>query len=197
MKQVVFIHGGTTFYDHKDYLNYLRTKPINISRLTAQRFWLDRLQEDLGDGFQVLAPRMPNGTNANYDEWAIWFGRITEVINDNVILVGHSLGGIFLAKYLSEHDFPKKIRATLLIAAPYEDESNEDLASFKITGSLERFADQGGDIIFYHGTNDIVPMSELELYKKSVPNAETHELSAQDHFVREAFPEIIETIKSI
>jgi predicted alpha/beta hydrolase family esterase len=140
---------------------------------------------------------MPNGTNANYDEWVIWFGRIAEVVVDNVILVGHSMGGIFLAKYLSEHDFPKKIRATLLVAAPYEDETREDLASFKITGGLEKFVGQGGEIIFYHGTNDIVPLSELKLYKKSVPRAETHELSAQDHFVREAFPEIIETIKGL
>lgn len=197
MKQLVFIHGGTTFYKHEDYLNYLRSKPINISRLTIQKFWPDRLQEDLGDDFQVLAPRMPNGTNANYDEWAIWFGRIAEVIDHNVILVGHSLGGIFLAKYLSEHDFPKKIRATLLVAAPYKDETSEDLASFKITGGLEKFVSQGGDIIFYHGIDDIVPLSELELYRKSIPNAEAYELSAQDHFVREAFPEIIETIKGL
>src|SRR5262249_39819810 len=146
---------------------------------------------------QVLAPFMPNATNANYDEWSIWFGRIAEALSDNVILVGHSLGGVFLAKYLSGHDFPKKIRATILVAAPYRDETHEDLASFKITGGLEKFAAQGGDIVFYHGTNDIIPLSELELYKKSVPKAETHELSAQDHFVREAFPEIIERIKDL
>ena len=197
MKQVVFIHGGTTFYKHEDYLNYLRSKPTSISHLTRQKFWFDRLHEDLGDDFQVLAPRMPNATNANYDEWAIWFGRITEVVDNNVILVGHSMGSIFLAKYLSEHNFPKKIRATLLVAAPYKDETHEDLASFKITGGLEKFADQGGDIIFYHGTDDIVPLDELKLYKKSIPKAETHEFSTQDHFVRERFLEIIETIKSL
>lgn len=197
MKQVVFIHGGTTFYGYNDYLNYLRSKPVRISRLIKQRLWFNRLQEDLGDDFQVLAPSMPNSTNANYDEWAIWFGRIAEVVDDNVILVGHSMGGIFLAKYLSEYDFPKKIRATILVAAPYEDETSEDLASFKITSSLEKFASQGGEIIFYHGTDDIVPLSELDLYKKSIPKAETHELSAQDHFVREAFPEIISSIKSL
>ena len=197
MKQVVFIHGGTTFYEYKAYLNYLRSKPVSISHLTQRRSWSDRLQEDLGNDFQVLAPRMPNGTNANYDEWAIWFGRVADVINDDVILVGHSMGGIFLAKYLSEHNFPKKIRATLLVAAPYQDETNGDLGSFRIAGGLEKFADQGGDIIFYHGTDDIVPLSELELYKKSIPKAETHVFSAQDHFVREAFPEIIERIKNL
>lgn len=197
MKQIVFIHGGTTFYAYEDYLNYLRSRPVRVSDLTRQKLWFNRLQEDLGNDFQVLAPVMPNGTNANYDEWAIWFGRIAELVDDNVILVGHSLGGIFLTKYLSERDFPKKIRATLLVAAPYEDETHEDLASFKMAGGLEKFASQGGEIIFYHGTDDIVPLSELELYKKSIPEAETHELSAPDHFMREAFPEIIETIKSL
>lgn len=197
MKQVVFIHGGTTFYDYGDYLKYLRSKTVNVSRLTAQKLWFSQLQEDLGDDFQVLSPKMPNGTNAKYDEWALWFGRIAEVVDDNVILVGHSLGGVFLAKYLSKHDFPKKIRATLLVAAPYEDETHEDLASFKIIEGLERFVSQGGDIIFYHGTDDIVPLSELDLYKKSIPNAESHKLSAQDHFVREAFPEIIKRIKDL
>lgn len=197
MKQVVFIHGGTTFYKYEDYLTYLRSKPVRVSDLTRQTLWFGRLQEDLGDGLQVLAPAMPNGTNANYDEWVIWFERIAELVDDNVILVGHSMGGVFLAKYLSEHDFPKKIRATVLVAAPYEDETQEDLASFKITGGLEKFASQGGDIIFYHGTDDIVPLSELELYKKSIPEVETHELSAPDHFMREAFPEIIETIKGL
>lgn len=197
MTQVVFIHGGTTFYEYTDYLAHLRSKPVRMSSLTGQRMWFNRLQEDLGNEFQVLAPHMPNSTNANYDEWVIWFERVTEVIDDNVILVGHSLGGIFLAKYLSEHEFPKKVRATILVAAPCEDETQEDLASFKITGGLEKFADQGGRIVFYHGTDDIIPLSELELYKKSIPNAETHELSAPDHFMREAFPEIIETIKGL
>lgn len=197
MKQVVFIHGGTTFYEYEDYLNYLRSKPVRVSRLAGQRLWFNRLQEDLGSAFQVLAPSMPNSTNANYNEWAIWFGRITEVVDDNVILIGHSMGGIFLAKYLSEHDFPKKIRATLLVAAPYEDETGEDLTNFKITGGLEKFAAQGGDIIFYHGTDDIVPLGELDLYKKAIPKAVTHELSAPDHFMREAFPEILATLKSL
>jgi len=140
---------------------------------------------------------MPNSTNARYEEWAVWFGRIAEVADDDIILVGHSMGGVFLAKYLSEYDFPKRIRATLLVAAPYEDEAHEDLASFKITGGLEKFVHQGGDIIFYHGIDDVVPLSELKLYKKSIPKAETYELSAQDHFVRGKFSEIIETIKNL
>jgi uncharacterized protein len=197
MQQIISIHGGTTFYKYDDYLHFLKTKPVRLARMTGQKVWKDTLQQDLGSGYQVLAPTMPNSTNAKYTEWALWFDRIAEVAENDCILIGHSLGGIFLAKYLSEHTFPKKIKATILIAAPFEDESGEDLTDFKITGTLDGFVKQAGDIIFYHGTDDIVPLSELELYKKAIPTTETHVSAASDHFMREAFPELIERIKKL
>lgn len=197
MQQIISIHGGTTFYEYKEYLSYLEQKPLRLSRMTGQKVWKDTLQADLGNTYQVIAPTMPNSTNAQYQEWAIWFRRISEIVDDNCILIGHSLGGVFLPKYLSENTFPKKIRAVILIAAPYHDESGEDLTDFKITGSLTPFVKQAGEIIFYHGTDDIVPLSELELYTKAIPTAETHVSSAPDHFMRESFPELIERIKHL
>lgn len=197
MQQIISLHGGTTFYEYEKYLRYLETKPLRLSRMTGQKVWKDTLQADLGSDYQVISPTMPNSTNAQYKEWAIWFRRISESIDDNCILIGHSLGGVFLPKYLSENTFPKKIKAVILIAAPYHDESDEDLTDFKITGSLESFVKQAGQIIFYHGTDDIVPLSELELYTQAIPNAETHVSSAPDHFMRESFPELIERIKQL
>lgn len=197
MQQIISIHGGTTFYKYEDYLRYLKEKPLRLNRMTGQKLWKDTLQEDLGADYQVITPTMPNSTNARYEEWVIWFGRIAEGVDDNCILIGHSLGAVFLPKYLSENTFPKKIKATILIAAPYDDESDEDLTDFKITGSLERFVDQAGATIFYHGTDDIVPLRELELYKKAIPQAETYISSAPDHFMRKSFPELIERIKQL
>jgi hypothetical protein len=51
---------------------------------------------------------MPNPMNARYNEWKILFKKIVLLLDDNVILIGHSLGAIFLVKYLSENKFPKK-----------------------------------------------------------------------------------------
>lgn len=197
MQQIISIHGGTTFYNYDEYLRYLEEKPLRLTRMTGQKIWKDTLQSDLGTSYQVIAPTMPNSTNAQYKEWAIWFRRIGEIIDDNCILIGHSLGGVFIPKYLSENKFPKKIKAVILIAAPYNDESDEDLTDFKITSSLEPFVKQAGKIIFYHGTDDIVPLSELELYLQAIPDAESHVSAAPDHFMRNSFPELIERIKRL
>lgn len=198
MKQVIVIHGGTTFSDYEKYLDYLRTKTIKIERLTYAPTWKNGLQADLGDNYQVLLPSMPNTTNAQYSEWKLWFDRIAEIIDDNSILVGHSLGGMFLAKYLSENIFPKNVAATILIAAPFDDETIEDLTDFKLTRISDLFTKQAGRVVFFNGVDDpVIPTIELEKYKAELPNAEFNITSAPDHFVRPQFPELIATIRSI
>jgi predicted alpha/beta hydrolase family esterase len=197
MKQVIVIHGGTTFSTYEKYLDYLRTKTIHVDRLTHKSTWKDQLQANLGDEYQVLLPTMPNGTNARYSEWKLWFDRISKVIEDDCILIGHSLGAVFLAKYLSETSFSKKISATILIAAPYHDETIEDLTEFKIEQLSSKLDEQAGRIIFFNGLDDpIIPPSEIDCYRKELPDAEYNIISASDHFVRTDFPELLSAIRS-
>ncbi len=54
---------------------------------------------------------MPNALNAKYLEWKILLGRLAPCFNKEAAFIGHSLGGIFLAGYLAENEFPKKILA--------------------------------------------------------------------------------------
>jgi len=198
MKQVIVIHGGTTFSDYEKFLNDLRTKKVRIERLQAFSSWKESLQGNLGPDYQVLMPAMPNKTNAKYSEWKLWFERIGEVIDDNCILIGHSLGGIFLAKYLSENRFPKTIKATILIAAPFSDETDEDLADFKIDTISDLFREQAGRVVFFNGLDDpVVAIKERDKFQHELPTAKFHTIPAPDHFVRAEFPELINTIKSL
>lgn len=198
MKQVIVIHGGTTFADYDNFLEYLRTKQTSVDRFISQPMWKETLQERLGDGYQILLPSMPNKTNAKYNEWKLWFDNISQLFSDDCILVGHSLGGIFLAKYLSENSFPRKIRATILIAAPYDDESEEDLTDFKITNLSDMFTSQAGKIIVYYGSNDpVIPTTEAQKYRDQLPDAEFNELLAPDHFVRTEFPELVDRLRAL
>ncbi|RYF29395.1 MAG: hypothetical protein EOO17_01525 [Chloroflexi bacterium] len=198
MKQVIVIHGGTTFKDYESYITALRTKNIHPERMTYAKNWKDTLQADLGDDYQVLLPSMPNKTNAQYSEWKIWFDRIGEIATDGCILIGHSLGGVFLAKYLSENTFPAEIDATILLAAPYDDESIEDLGDFKIDTIADSFRLQSGIVTCINGTDDpAIPVTEQASYRAQLPDARYITLSAPDHFVRAAFPELVEIIKSL
>lgn len=198
MKQVIVIHGGTTFASYDTYLDYLSRKTVSIDRLLPKSSWKDSLQQALGEDYLVLTPSMPNSTNAKYGEWKLWFERITEIITDDCILIGHSLGGIFLAKYLSECEFPRRIKATILIAAPYDDESDEDLADFKLTGVSSLFQQQAGKILLFYGEDDpVVSASESEKYRQALPEANIHQQAAPDHFVRERFPELVRAIAGL
>ena len=102
-QQVVLIHGGNIFENYGEYISCLKNKKIDLNYLRSFPEWKNGLSEALGEGFDVLMPRMPNGSNAQYDEWKIWFQRILELLNEGAIFVGHSLGGVFLAKYFSEN----------------------------------------------------------------------------------------------
>ena len=201
-KQIVIIHGGTSFETYEDYISYLKAKEINIEKLRPRKEWKDTLATELGDDYEILMPRMPNGTNARYDEWKLWFNKIAEILNDEVVLIGHSLGGIFLAKYLSENTFPKRIIATILIAPPFDDtdggDGKESLIDFALPTSLAKFTEQSGKIYLVHSKDDpVVPFTQLKKYRQALPSAETIVFENREHFNQETFPEIIELIKSI
>ena len=197
-KQIVIIHGGDSFETYEQYLLYLNNKVLDFERLKRKN-WQGTLGEKLGEGFEVLCPKMPNPTNARYLEWQIWFEKLIPFLEDEVVLVGGSLGGIFLAKYLSENDFPKKLRATFLVAAPYNIEGAEySLVDFTLSAPLKRFQEQGGAISLYHSENDpVVPFSNLAKYRKELPNAAVRIFKDREHFQQAELPEIVEDMRAL
>lgn len=198
-RQVVVIHGGKTFDSYEEYIDSLKTREVDIESFKIKKDWKDNLQNSLGDYFEVIQPRMPNGNNAQYIEWKIWFERLAQFLNDEVIFVGHSLGGIFLAKYLSENDFSKKIKATFLVATPFDvTDMNETLGKFKLPPSLEKFKNQGGRIYLVNSKDDeVVPFSNCMSYQKVLPNSRAMIFEGRQHFNQEDFPEIVAEIKNI
>ncbi|KKP88934.1 MAG: hypothetical protein UR91_C0010G0013, partial [Candidatus Nomurabacteria bacterium GW2011_GWC2_35_8] len=134
--QIFFLHGGETFKNQKDYLHFLKTRKISLERKV--RWSAVYLRKNLGRNFEIIKPRMPLQDNAKYNDWKINFERYIPYFRNGVILIGNSLGGIFLAKYLSEHKFPKKILSTYLICPPFDDTvPGEDLVGgFKLKSDL-------------------------------------------------------------
>jgi len=194
-KQVVIIHGGDSFDSYEKYLEALKNWEVTLEWFLPRKAdWKDNLPSDLGEGYEILAPRMPNKQNARYGEWKIWFERMLPFIQGEISLVGHSLGGIFLAKYLSENDFPRKISGLFLVAAPHN--ATEDIGDFVLSGLLEGIVKQCANVHLYQSKDDpIVSFNEFEKYQKNLPGSQFHIFEDRGHFKQEHFPELVEEIK--
>ena len=196
-KQVVVIHGGDTFETYEKYLNFLRGYKIDIERYKSDKSdWKPWLRQRLEGDYEVILPIMPNKTNAQFGEWKIWFEKLTHFLHDGVIFVGHSLGGTFLAKYLSENQFPKKIKAVFLVGAVYDlDSEGYSLASFTLPEKLNL---QTENTMIYHSKDDlVVPFSALEQFKKALPHAQTKVFENRGHFNQEEFHELAEDLLNL
>lgn len=210
--QIIVIHGGDTFDTYKKYLAFLKSWQIDFEKYRAGKSdWKRNLGKTLGKDYEVILLDMPNKINAKYFEWKIWFEKFIPYVKSNpvthpdgryranVILIGHSLGGIFLAKYLSENKFPKRISAAFIIAAPYDDKNSEySLADFTLPKSLKKFQRQAGKIFIYHSKDDpIVPFIDSEKYKNSLENSVKRTFANRGHFNQENLPELIKDIKKL
>lgn len=196
-KQIVFIHGGMTFNNRRDYTNFLKTRKISIKEKI--RWSNDYLKKKLSKYFEIIKPRMPLQDNAKYNDWKIHFERHIPHLRNNVILIGESLGGIFLAKYLSENRFPKKISSVYLICPPFDNTLlHEDLVGgFKLKSNLSMIEKNCENLnLLFSKKDEVVPVSHAEKYRKKLKNANLIVYNhIKGHFKISKFPEIIKMIK--
>ena len=195
---IITIHGGETFGTYDAYISWLTSFTPDFERMKTQG-WKDTLGEQLGDAYEVMHMKMPNSLNAKYLEWRIWFEKFIPVFQDDAIFVGNSLGAIFLAKYFSENEYPKKVKAIFLLAAPYGSVSpTDDPADFIPDKDMSRLAAYGNKVHLYHSTDDpVVPFSHLAEYQKHLPQARARVFDTLGHFNIAEIPELVEDIRAL
>ena len=195
--QLFLIHGGMTFNNKKEYIAFLKRRKITIERRI--RWSEEYLRNELGNHFQIIQPRMPSQDNSKYKEWRIHFERHFPYLKDNIIIIGGSLGGIFLAKYLSENKFPKKLLSVYLVCPPFDNTlSEETLAGgFELQSNLSLLEKQAKNLyLMFSKDDDVVPISHTEKYRKKLKHAKIIIYESKNgHFEIQEFPEIIEMIK--
>ncbi len=187
-----------TFKNKKDYLHFLETRKISIEEKIK---WSNKfLKKKLGKDFDIIKPRMPLQDNAKYKEWKIHFERHFSQLKNNIILIGSSLGGIFLARYLSENKFPKKILSTYLICPPFDDtlEGEDLVGGFKLKSDLSLLKKSSKNLyLMFSKDDDVVPGSHAEKYRKKLKNTNIIIFESKNgHFKISEFPEIVKMIKS-
>lgn len=196
--QIFIVHGGMTCKNKRDYLRFLKTRKVSIeNRIRWTGGYLDK---KLGKKFEIIRPRMPLQDDAKYKDWKIHFERFFPYLRNDVILIGESLGGIFLAKYLSEHKFPKKISAVYLVCPPFDNTvTGEDLVGgFRLKSDLSLLESNTRNLhLLFSKDDDAVPVSHAEKYRKKLKKADIVIYKSKNgHFRISEFPEIVAMIQS-
>ena len=105
------------------------------------------------------------------------------------------LGAMFLAKYLHESPLSSPVRRLVLVSPCYDNESIEDLGSFRVTSAtgLEKSA---REIHLFHSKDDpVAPFTELAKFQRDLPTAKAHIFKDRNHFFQPTFPELKELLK--
>ena len=202
-KYVILVSGGDSYSNREDFIQSLRTREMwDLPTETEQKSWKSNLVAELGDGYVVDIPTMPNKQNAHYDEWKIWFERHLAVVDHEVTLIGYSLGAMFLAKYLIENKVGVEIKGLFLLAGPcgtFDDDTGNDCGSFEFDESeLDKLAAATDSIAILHSKDDfIVPYEHALRYQAKLPTAKLVSFEDKNHFLVPELPELVGLIREL
>jgi predicted alpha/beta hydrolase family esterase len=191
MKQVILIHGMPSM---DEVTGDVWPSPSNAH-------WFPWIQKQLTrKDILCQSLEMPVCYNPTYADHERVLNQM-EILNET-ILVGHSCGGGFLLRYLSEHSdlSPKKV----VLVAPWLDPTGElkelnprsDYFDFKIDTSLSKrtqihclYSDDDGASI----------LESVKRIQEELPEVISHPFSSKGHFTEpdlgtKEFPELLEII---
>lgn len=180
-KQVLFVHCGGTQGLHE-----------GSSDLVA---WLQMV---LGPPYEVFYPKMPNPDQPSYEQWKHQLKNELRLLDDGVILVGHSIGGSVLLKFLSEEKITKKIDALFIIGSPYWGKKNWRVPEYALKENFPACLPDIGEIYLYHSRKDeVVPFKHLSYYAEKLPQAYARAIDGREHLFASGLPEMARDIKSL
>jgi pimeloyl-ACP methyl ester carboxylesterase len=159
---------------------------------------VESLRGELGQGFEIHYPRMPNEDEPSYGAWKPALERALKTLHDGAIVVGHSVGGTILLGLLAERPSPPQLGAIILIAAPFVGEGGWPPEGLPLPADLGARLPGGVPVHFYHGLEDeTAPPSHVELYAHAVPQARIHRLPGRDHQLNDDLREVAAEILSL
>ena len=86
--------------------------------------WFPWLKQELEiKGFEVIVPKFPTPFDQSLESWLRTIAKYEDKINEETVLIGHSLGAAFILDFLEIRN--KKIKAAFLVAGFHKLLNNE------------------------------------------------------------------------
>ena len=183
MKTAIILHGMP---DKDEYYNSERSSQSNSHWIP----WIQR-QLILKD---ILAqtPEMPEPYRPDYEKWCSVFDQFC--LDENTTLVGHSCGGGFLVRWLSENKV--KVGKVILVA-PWIDPDKTDTVDFFDFDIDPAITDRVKGLTIIVSDKDYQDIhTSVEQITKAISGTEVIAVPGKGHFVfkdmgTEAFPELL------
>lgn len=154
------------------------------------------LKQQLSNGYDLHYPIIDDPEVPTYKMWKKLFFKEFKRIEQPVILIGHSLGGSMLLKYLSEERPKIDISALFLVAVPLWGKNGWEVDDFVLQDNFEADLKHIPKVYLYHCKKDaIVPFEHLHFYKAAFPHSIVRVLNGTDHAFASGLPELVSDIK--
>ena len=159
---------------------------------------VESLKRELGPGYRVRYPRMPDEADPKYATWKKALEKEFANLDDGAIFVGHSIGGTILINVLAENPPALSLGGIFLIAAPFVGDGgwpSEDIEPLPDLGA--RLPAQA-PVYVYHGSKDeTAPFEHVELYARVIPHAIVRRLPGRDHQLNDDLSEVAVDIRQL
>jgi len=157
---------------------------------------VESMRRELGEGYKVRYPRMPDEGDPGYARWSTAIRRELADLDDGAAVVGHSVGAAILVSALAEQPSERGLAAIVLIAAPFVGPGGWPGDEFELTSDLGARLPSGVRVHVFHGLRDkTVPPSHAGLYALTIPQAQVHRLPGRDHQLDNDLSEVAEAIR--
>jgi uncharacterized protein len=177
---VLFIHGGGEGAYEED------------RNLAAS------LQDALGAAYDVRCPQMPDEDRPVYRAWKERIAKELDALEGEVILVGHSLGGSILLKFLSEEEVEKPILGLFLVATPYWGVEDWEVGEYVLREDFASKIPKEIAVFLYHSRDDeVVPFAHTALYAEMLPRATVREFDGRGHQFDDDLSEVARDIRGL
>ena len=186
MRTAILIHG---YNDETEYRDTSRPAPSNDH-------WFPWLQRQLLlEGIETQVPEMPGFYEPHYYQWKEMLERFS--LDQETILVGHSLGGGFLIRWLSE---TKQNVGKVVLVAPWLDPKKRidlEFFNFEIDPNI---ATKTAELVVMYSTDDGPEiLTTIETLKSKLVGVDFQEFSGKGHFClndlkTQEFPELLRNL---
>ncbi|HMJ71546.1 MAG TPA: alpha/beta hydrolase [Cyclobacteriaceae bacterium] len=156
------------------------------------------LKGSLGSNYVLHHPSMPDPENPRYIEWKMMLQATLPVGGNKVAIIGHSLGGSVIVKYLSEGLCQLPVAGLFLVGVPYWGTRGWAVDEFMYGSDFVSKLPDIDKVFIYHSRNDRwVPFSHAEAYAKKLNGSVVRKLTGDDHEFPCGLPVLVKDINDL